>query len=673
MKKMLLLLAVVIIVGKSYGQIWNGNPTVNNLICGTSVATTKSGNVSVSDGAGGMYVAWIDSRVSSNQSIYVQRILTDGSVKFSSEVLVSNATGTTSSQKSSLSIEADGKSGVILVWQDQRNYTSTVSNNDVYGQRVDSSGNVLWATDGVRLAVANATVSSKVGPTISVINATEAIAVFGDGRNTGNGNDLYAQKIALSNGASLWASDINIHGIQPNTQTSFSILPDGNNGAFIVWQDPRIATTNSDIYAQHIDNSGALLWGETGTAVCTAAFNQLAPQMVSDGAGGFVVVWQDNRVASADGDIWAQRFNSSGVAQWTANGIAICVQASSNQSNPYIIASGGKYIVIWADPRAAVSNRNLYVNSIDNDGALQWGTAASGGIAISVSTGHQPQSSTQSGTKIVPDGSGGAILIWDDGRNGSSNIDMYAQRINSSGVVQWTADGVVVSSATGNQQTPNVALDASNNVIIAWRDGRTNSTSNGEIYASKLTLAGLLPVSFLSVSATAKAISVDVEWSTASELNNSHFVVERSIDGTNFSAIATVTAKGTASAYAYNDASAEKGDNYYRIVSVDKDGSTQLSKTVKASLQSVNSSRLQVYPNPTKAQTVIKLQGVASGKLQLKVIDAKGVLVSIISTTAAELAASKTINLQALQNGVYAIQIVNASGDILTSKMILKY
>lgn len=672
MKKSLLLLLIVIIVGKTYGQAWNGNPAVNNLICGTSATTAKSSNVSISDGVGGMYVAWIDSRIATSQSIYVQRILTDGTVKFSSEVLVSNATGATSSQKSSLSIEADGTSGVILVWQDQRNYTASVSNNDVYGQRIDSSGNVLWAANGVRLAVADATVSSKVGPSVSVINATEAIVVFGDGRNTGNGNDLYIQKIALSNGATLWASDVNIHGILSNTQTSFSIMADGNNGAFVVWQDPRIATANSDIYAQRINNSGALLWGASGTAVCTAAFNQLTPQMVSDGSGGIVFVWQDNRVSSADGDIWAQRFNSSGIAQWAADGVAVCIQTGTNQSNPYIIASGGKYIITWADPRAAVSNRNLYLNCIDNNGATQWTTAAVGGIAISVATGHQPQSSTQSGTKIVPDGSGGAILVWDDGRNGSTNIDMYAQRVNSAGVVQWTADGVIVSSATGNQQTPNVALDTSNNVIVAWRDGRT-TTSNGEIYASKLTLSGLLPVSFLSISATPKTNAVSVEWVTSSEVNNSHFAVERSIDGSSFKSIATVSANGAASAYTYNDVAAAQGDNFYRIVSVDKDGSKQLSKTVKASLQAVNSSNLQVYPNPAKAQVVIKLQGAVSGKLQLKVIDAKGVLVNTITTTAVELSASKVINLQSLQNGVYVIQIVNAGGEIVTSKVVIKY
>ncbi len=673
MKKSLLLLLVIIITGKLYSQVWNGNTAVNNLICGTSVATAKSGNVSISDGAGGMYIAWIDSRVSSSQSIYIQRILTDGSVKFTNEVLVSNATGTTASQKSNLAIEADGTSGVILSWQDQRNYTATVSNNDVYGQRIDSNGTVLWAADGVRLAVADATVSSKVGPIVSVINATEAMVVFGDNRNTGNGNDIYMQKIAISNGATLWPSDINIHGILPNTQTSFVIMPDGNNGAFIVWQDPRITTQNSDIYAQRIDNSGSLLWGASGTAVCTALLNQSTPQMVSDGAGGIVVVWQDNRVSAADGDIWAQRLNGSGVAQWATDGVAVCVQAGTNQSNPYIVTSGGKYIITWADPRAAISNRNLYVNSIDNNGVTQWTTAAVGGIAICLATGHQPQSSTQSGTKIVADGSGGAILVWDDGRNGSSNIDMYAQRVNSAGVVQWAADGVVVSSASGNQQTPNVALDTNNNVIVAWRDGRTNSTTNGEIYASKLTLSGVLPVSFLSVNATPKSNAILVQWATASEVNNSYFTVERSIDGTIFSKIATITAKGTASTYAYNDVSALQGDNYYRITSVDKDGATQLSKTVKASLQDATGVTMQVYPNPTKAQIVVKLQSSTSGKLQLKVIDTKGVLVNVINTSAAELSASKSINLQALQNGVYALQVVNANGDIIMLKMVLKY
>ena len=51
---------------------------------------------------------------------------------------------------------------------------------------------------------------------------------------------------------------------------------------------------------------------------------------------------------------------------------------------------------------------------------------------------------------IISDGSGGAIIAWMDSRSGA-HCDIYAQRINASGVVQWTADGVAISTAAGAQ------------------------------------------------------------------------------------------------------------------------------------------------------------------------------------------------------------------------------
>ena len=317
MKYFLFLLTCFFISIMSVAQ-WNSNTAVNNLITDVAGVGSRSNNVAVTDGAGGMFVAWIDSRTSSNQSIYVQRVLSNGTLSFTTEVLAANAVTAVagSGNKSNLSIDADGAGGVILAWQDPRNITTTPanSNNDIYGQRINSAGALLWTTGGVRLSVSDNAVSSKINPKLAKVNATEAIVIFGD--NRAGTSDIFAQKILLSTGAAQWAADVSIHGNQPNTQISFSVLADGAGGVFIVWQDPRLATSNSDIYAQKINNSGTLLWGASGAIVCNAVLNQLTPLMVSDGAGGITITWTDNRASAADGDIYAQRLDAMGVAQW---------------------------------------------------------------------------------------------------------------------------------------------------------------------------------------------------------------------------------------------------------------------------------------------------------------------------------------------------------------------
>lgn len=666
MKKSLLLFLVVIAAKTGIAQSWNPDTTINTPICTFSNATTKQNMVTVSDPNGAMWIAWEDARnnATTGTDIYCQKIFPDGSVAFDAAgILVCNATGT----QSALTITSDGTGGCIIAWTDTR--TTATTSNDVYAQRINSSGTAVWATNGV--VVSNGTVT-ELAAVVERISSTEVLIAWRDARNDATlttGQDYFFNKLSINDGSKVLASDVVLVSAN-NTQSNLRLLADGNGNAFAVWQDPRLATTNADIFVQKINNAGTVAWTANGINLTSAAtFNQANAQIISDGAGGIIVTWDDNRTTNTDQDIYAQKIDADGNVLWTAGGVAVSAVASSNQRNPFIVSDGaGGAIITWQDLRTTSTTGNdIYAQKINSSGVVQW---QANGVLICNATGSQPNST--SGFVILTDGAGGAIIIWDDARIGTSDIDVRAQRITSSGVTSWTTNGTGVAVKSGsNQRLPVAIADGSGGAIIAWQDGRT--TANCEIYASRITSAGLLPVNFLSVSATAKQSSVVVEWSTASEFNNSNFVVERSIDGTNFSRLATIVAKGTASNYSYEDVSAAQGDNYYRIVSVDKDGSTQLSKTVVASLQSIANRSLQVYPNPVKSNVIVKLQGAYSGKLQLKVIDAKGALVTTISTSATELAASKSINLQALQNGVYAIQVVNANGDILTSKMMLKY
>src|SRR5262249_34089539 len=63
--------------------------------------------------------------------------------------------------------------------------------------------------------------------------------------------------------------------------------------------------------------------------LCTAANDQLYPTIVSDGAGGAIVTWYDNRNGASD--IYAQRVSAAGAPQWTANGVALCTAANIQQ------------------------------------------------------------------------------------------------------------------------------------------------------------------------------------------------------------------------------------------------------------------------------------------------------------------------------------------------------
>lgn len=95
-----------------------------------------------------------------------------------------------------------------------------------------------------------------------------------------------------------------------------------------------------------------------------------------------------------------------------------------------------------------------------------------------------------------------------------------------------------------------------------------------------------LPVEFISFNASCDNANVKITWSTASEQNSSHFLVERSSDGTNFSSIASVTAAGNSSTtknYSYTDSDALSGLSYYRLTQVDFNGDSRNTDAVAVS------------------------------------------------------------------------------------------
>ncbi|MGA2625028.1 MAG: T9SS type A sorting domain-containing protein [Bacteroidota bacterium] len=261
-----------------------------------------------------------------------------------------------------------------------------------------------------------------------------------------------------------------------NDQENPTIISDGSGGAIITWEDYR-SGSNWDVYAQRVNASGTPQWTTNGVAVCTATGGQYDPNIVSDGSGGAIITWYDNR--SGDIHIYAQRVNASGTPQWTTNGVAVCT-ATGSQQFPAIVSDGSHgAIITWWDYRSG-SNYDIYAQRVDSNGLRQWIVSSdSNGVAICTATGDQRYPA------IVSDGSGGAFITWEDHRSGSI-WDVYAQRVNG-GTAQWISNGNAICTATGDQHYPAIVSDGSGGAIITWQDSRG---SDVDIYAQDVNASG---------------------------------------------------------------------------------------------------------------------------------------------------------------------------------------
>jgi hypothetical protein len=187
--------------------------------------------------------------------------------------------------------------------------------------------------------------------------------------------------------------------------------------------------------------------------------------------------------------------------------------------------------------------------------------------------------------------------------------------------------------------------------------------ANGQI---KLTYNNTtLPVSLTSFTAQKKASEIVLKWSTASEQNNSHFDVLKSIDGVQFYKIGRVNGANNSAKpldYYFTDKNPVIGANYYHLSQVDLDG-----KTTNSKLTSINYgiiSKPSVYPNPVTSEVTIVglakgdiliLTDIIGSKLQSKIVDQETLIKLYITEN---------------NSGVYFINIFRANKILSTNKII---
>jgi hypothetical protein len=480
MKKVFLFSLIFLMSFSLSNAQWSIDSFENNPVC-TAVGDQDFPQI-VNDGSGGTIITWRDYRNGSLPDIYAQRINSSGEAEWTSDgVPVCTAAGNQSANK----IINDGVGGSIITWVDHRNG----SPSDIYAQKINSLGEIQWISNGVPVCTA---VDNQFGCQIVNDGSGGAIITWYDRRN-GIDYDVYAQKIN-SLGEAEWTSNGVPVCTAANIQWINQIINDGSGGAIITWSDARNGT-DYDMYAQRINSSGLVQWTNNGVPLCIATGNQSDPQLVSDGSGGAIISWQDIR--GNDWDIYAQRISSSGLVQWTNGGVPVCTVAGHQFDLQLVNDGSGGVIITWNDDRNGGNNPDIFAQRISSFGESQW---TNNGIPVYIAAGLSSLLEIASDVlgdvpslpQIVSDGLGGAIITWYDYRNGNNNANIYAQKINSSGEIQWTNNGIPVCTAVDYQFDPQIVSDGSGGAIITWYDNRNGS--NRDIYVQKIDVFGYLGI-----------------------------------------------------------------------------------------------------------------------------------------------------------------------------------
>ncbi|XZF16087.1 GEVED domain-containing protein [Chitinophagaceae bacterium MMS25-I14] len=194
---------------------------------------------------------------------------------------------------------------------------------------------------------------------------------------------------------------------------------------------------------------------------------------------------------------------------------------------------------------------------------------------------------------------------------------------------------------------------------------------DGEVEDYLITNIGTpLEVTMMSFSAEAKNNATELSWVTSSEKNSSYFDVERSTDGRTFSKIGSVDAQGTTELtheYNYEDNSPASGINYYRLKSVDMDGSFRYTDVRTVRFGGLTSGNARIVPNPSSGNANVVLPAPLSGNAAIMVYNSVGTVIYKASASGQQVI---NLDLSSFASGLYHVLVMDGENVLYREKMI---
>lgn len=162
---------------------------------------------------------------------------------------------------------------------------------------------------------------------------------------------------------------------------------------------------------------------------------------------------------------------------------------------------------------------------------------------------------------------------------------------------------------------------------------------------------------------------IQLDWGTAREVNNSHFMVESSIDGTLFEAVGRVDGKGTTETeqkYGYIDQDVNTSVIYYRLKQVDLNGAYEYSEVVEvdfAKFPSIQGVKFDIYPSPTVDFVNVEAKGKLDRDFELRITDLLGR--TIYEGELDVITGNAKINVSKFSEGIYYVSL----SDVRTNEV----
>ena len=528
----------------------------------------------------------------------------------------SNFTGTTA-------VSIAGKSVASFIVNSNTSITATVGSADITGTIKITTPNGIAISSGTFSIGSNVNVYAYV----TNINANN-VSVINTANNTIS-TTIPVGSTPWGVSASPDGSKVFIANTGSNTVSVINTSTNKVTNTITVGTNPSGIVCSHDGSRVYVANKGSYTVSVINTA------NNLVVSTIQVGAlpWGITITPDDSKVYVADnGNDQVSVINTSNNSVIATVGVGI-------YPNGIVSSPDGSKVYV-ANASSVVSVINTATNT----------------VSANVSVGTNPW-----GINVNPDGS--RIYVSNQDVNSLSVIDAASNNViatvnvgSSPKGVSVTPDGSKVYVASPISNTISVINTATNTLINTISAGN-GAFGFGNFIANLVTACGSVPVKIVDFAVIGKGNQTQLDWNTENEENLSSYNIQHSTDGISFTNIGTVNAIGSgANSYQFTDNKPNNGINYYRLESIDKNGSISYSKVVTCQL-SIFIYQLSIFPNPTRDLVTVKGNHIAS----IQMIDNIGRVVKVVSLKDAT---NPTISVSSLPTGVYHLRIQATDGKV---------
>ena len=381
----------------------------------------------------------------------------------------------------------DGNGGFVVVWMSEYSPVTSEPVADIKGQRYTASG----LPDGGEFQI-NTVHSNKYGlyhlkPEASSIAGVGFVVVWeshGIGESGSNSEDFSVRGRRYTSDGIPVDADFQVNTYTTSDQRRPGVVSDGAGGFVVVWESQGSAGTDSagwSIQGQRYAADGSPVGGEFQVNTYTMG-DQKSPGVSPDGSGGFVVVWASDE--PSEWRVRGQRFAADGSS--SGSEFQVNVSTAGFHTQPVVSPdSSGGFVVVWASHGSGGSDSSSI--SIQGQRYEADGRAIDGEFQINTyTTGQQVKPS------VISSSGGGFIVVWaSDGSHGTdTHGDSVQGQFYGSDGLPTGGEFQINTYTTDWQGLPTATLDAAGDLVVTWSSWGSAGTdmSFTSVQAQRYTL-----------------------------------------------------------------------------------------------------------------------------------------------------------------------------------------